>query len=270
MPLTPTWPRLHYEVYGTSGPPVLFVMGLGMSAAAWRPQVEALAHDHRCLVFDNRGIGRSGTAPGLWTIPDLADDALRVLEVVGWPQAHLVGVSMGAMVSRQLAAAQPQRWHSLTLIAAHAGPRRLILPTPRALQLFARAQAGEPAARVAALNALLFPPDWLATTDTAQLNRRMESRVGTPPGPATLGRQLGAVLRYGGTSNLDQIRAPALIVKPAADILVPPANSDLLAAGIRRAELVEFRDAGHGITLQCADRLNRALRGHIREHGTPM
>ena len=116
MPFTPTAPRIAYTIHGTSGPPVLLVMGLGMRGVVWRPQVEVLERDHRLLTFDNRGIGESDDAPGPWRIPDMAEDALRVLDAARFSSAHVVGVSMGGMIAQELALRAPRRVRSLTLI----------------------------------------------------------------------------------------------------------------------------------------------------------
>ena len=265
MPLTPSIPRIHYAETGTAGPPVLFVMGFGLTGEAWQPQVEDLSADHRCIVFDNRGVGRSeASAPG-WSVQDMADDTLRVLEALGWERAHLVGVSMGGMIARALAASEPHRWASLTLIASHAGGWRNMLPSPRALADFSRAQVSSTEARVAALERLLFPEEWLATIDRAELYRRLRGRAGKG-GRARrriAASQFQAVVRYGRRAESGVLPIPTLIIKPARDVLVPPHNSDLLAERIRGSQLLTLDEAGHGATLSHAALVNAALRDHF-------
>ena len=263
MPLTPGEPRIHYTEHGTSGTPVLLVMGFGMSGAAWEPQVGTLAKHHRVATFDNRGIGQSESSRALWTVADMADDSLRVLEALGWERAHLVGVSMGGLIARQLATSQPHRWDSLTLIAAHAGGLHRMVPHPATLKRFADAQAGDPRDRVRALKRLLFPPAWLADNDGPALDARLANRVGTVAPRKTLVSQFHAVVRHGPVRGLSRIRQPTLVVKPCADELVPPHNSDRLAERIPDARLVEFPDGGHGVTFQHADALNARLLEHF-------
>ncbi len=264
MPSTPTHPSLHYEVHGTTGTGVLLIMGLGMRGRIWQPQLADLSRHHRCLIFDSRGIGDSETASSMWRMQDLADDALRVLEAVGWDRVHLVGTSMGGMVAQELALTQPHRFLSLSLIATHAGGRLNAVPPKEGLQKFVEAQSADPEKRVAAILDLLYPPGWLAEFDSSMLRQHMRERVGRPAPPKTIARQIYAIARHDTRERLRQIRQPTLVVKPELDILVAPGNSDVLADQIPGARLVTFPDAGHGVVFQRASDLNRHLLDHFR------
>ena len=107
--------QLAYEDRGT-GPPVVFIQGLGIHGRAWKPQVDGLAADYRCLTFDNRGIGRSQPRGCAITIPQMAEDALALMDAQGWERAHLVGQSMGGLVAIEMALRAGRRVRSLALI----------------------------------------------------------------------------------------------------------------------------------------------------------
>ena len=62
-----------------------------------------------CTGLDNRGTGDSDRPPGLWSMDDLARDALAVLDAAGHDSAHVLGVSMGGMVAQDLALGHPER-----------------------------------------------------------------------------------------------------------------------------------------------------------------
>src|SRR4051812_11451412 len=90
--------QIAYDVSG-SGPPVLFIQGVGAQGAAWQPQTEALSAKFTCATFDNRGLGRSvptGSVP--LTVEQLADDARAVMDALGWQSAHVVGHSLGGLI----------------------------------------------------------------------------------------------------------------------------------------------------------------------------
>ncbi|HJL01447.1 MAG TPA: alpha/beta hydrolase [Polyangiaceae bacterium LLY-WYZ-15_(1-7)] len=267
---TPDAPRLRYWTAGSRGPRLLFIMGFGMRGDIWRPQVEALRERHRVAWFDNRGIGESERGPQrLWTMRDMALDTLRVLDALGWRDAHLIGVSMGGMVAQEVALLDEPRLRSLTLIATHeGGPLRAKLPTPEGIRQFVRSNTQTGAARIDAIRRLLYPPEFLAAVDPDQMKARMEAQLGRPtPRPTLLG-QLHAVLRHDTGPRLGQLTLPTLIVKPCRDILIRPGSSDRLRRRVAHARLLELPDAGHGAIFQAADTVNEALRRHVADAET--
>lgn len=263
MPLTSTSPRLAYQVHGTEGPPVLLIMGLGMRGVVWRPQTETLRRDHRLVTFDNRGIGESEDAPGPWTVLDMADDALRVLDALGWASAHVVGVSMGGMIAQELALRAPGRVRSLTLIVTHAGGPTAWVPPLTGLARFLAVNLLPEKDRYGALADLLYPREFLREVDRDAMAARMADQVG---GRATSGlraKQLGAVMRHDTRARVSTIEASTLLVSAGVDVLVDPRRQRALARRIPHARHLRFERAGHGIIFQCASSLNPQLARHV-------
>ena len=88
--------RLHYEAFGRrSSPAVLMIQGLGADKHGWDMQRFTLARTYRVIAFDNRGAGRSDKPFGVYSIEQMADDAVTVLDHAGVEAAHIVGASMG-------------------------------------------------------------------------------------------------------------------------------------------------------------------------------
>ena len=266
VPLTPSAPRLRYETTGPEAAPrVLLVMGYGMRGRVWQPQIDGLGEDHRLAWFDARGIGDSDRPPGPWSMADMARDASRVLDALGWNErVHLVGVSMGGMVAQHLALAEPERLSTLTLIATTPGGVLSKLPTLRGIYYFARANLASQATRRDVLVKLLYPDAFVRSTDPEALARRMEQQMGVRASPSTLRAQLAAVTLHDVRSRLAEIELPTLVVRPGRDLLMRPTNSDRLARDIPNARLLELPEAGHGVVFQCSDEVNRALREHFR------
>lgn len=265
MQHTPGYPRIAYDSSSGPGPRLLLVMGFGMRGSVWKPQIDGLSPDHHLAWFDNRGIGESAAPDRLFTMRDLAQDALRVADALGWNTFHAVGVSLGGMVSQELALLAPERVQSLTLVATHAGGPLGLAPTAKGLNHWVRAAFGPQSGRVRALTELLYTRSFLDGQDVEQLRNRMRAHVGTKPPVRTALLQLLAVMRHDTRRRLQQVKVPTLVVKPESDLLVRPFHSDVLHQAIPGARLITVPDAGHGVTFQGAHAVNEAIRTHVSQ-----
>lgn len=140
MQITAGGVQIEVDVQGPAhGEPILLIMGLGMQLTGWPDEIVQLLvqRGFRVIRHDNRDVGLSEGFDRLGTpnvmvealrhrlrlpvrapyrLTDMAGDALGVLDALGIAQAHICGASMGGMIAQHLAAAQPQRVKSLTLI----------------------------------------------------------------------------------------------------------------------------------------------------------
>lgn len=252
--------RCRYEVVG-DGPPVLLVMGFGMTGAAWAPIVERLAPDHRVCTYDVRGLAGS-TAGDLrrHTLPELADDAAALLDHLGWDAAHVAGISMGGMIAQHLALRHRARVRTLALIATHA---RFRLPGAEAAARFVQANVTRGEARLRALRGLLYPPECADQVPVRFDAAALDAVSATAPAGVRL-RHLASILRHDVRRELPRLAGlPTLVMRPDRDILVPPRCSDAMAAAIPGVRLVSFADGGHGLIAQHPDRVCDELRAHF-------
>src|SRR3954465_7178112 len=108
--------RLHYETFGRrSAPAVLMIQGLGADKHGRDMQRFVLAGKYYVIAFDNRGAGRSDKPFGTYSMDQMTDDAVAVLDAVGVTAAHVVGASMGGVISQILGVRYPERVVALTL-----------------------------------------------------------------------------------------------------------------------------------------------------------
>jgi len=117
-----------YRFDGPQDAPVLLVANsLMANGSMWDGNIAALAERYRVLRYDKRGHGGSGLSAGPYTIAQLADDAVGLLDALSIQKVHFMGLSIGGMIGQQLGARYPERILSLSLCntASEMPPRSL-------------------------------------------------------------------------------------------------------------------------------------------------
>jgi 3-oxoadipate enol-lactonase len=249
--------RIHYSKTGRpGGPPVLFIQGLGAGKTGWILQRMATAPWYQAIALDNRGAGRSDKPHTPYTLEQMADDAIAVLDHADIETAHIVGASMGGAISQILAVKYPERTRSVTLACtagAHHPWREELLAEWRdnALELGLGAMSRE------AMRWVIGPRSF----------RRVLPATGWL-GPLALGRpahafanQVDAILNVDDSmsNELENVEVPVLIMAGNQDILTPRGDSEELADKIPTAELVVISGAAHGLMFEHASTFNRIL-----------
>jgi 3-oxoadipate enol-lactonase len=116
MKITVNGIATHYRLDGPAGAPVVTLShSLAAHLGMWEPQLGALTARWRVLAYDTRGHGGTEAPAGPYTLDQLADDALALLDAAGVQQTHWVGLSMGGMIGQTLALRAPHRLASLVL-----------------------------------------------------------------------------------------------------------------------------------------------------------
>ena len=249
--------RLHYEVLGRSGAtPVLMIQGLGADKNGWNMQRFPLALHYRVIALDNRGAGRSDKPFGHYSLEQMADDAISVLDAVGVDRAHVVGASMGGAISQFIGLKYPERVRSLTLACTacrnHPWRRELLAGWATTATERGVGEMTKSAAR------------WVIGPRSF---RRLLPAFGWF-GPLAMGRtshafvsQVKAILDVDDTvaDRLGEITAPTLVLVGNQDILTPRGDSEELADRLPNAELVVISGAAHGFMVEHASTFNKVL-----------
>lgn len=249
--------RLHYEVVGRpSGPPVLMIQGLGADKNAWNLQRAAMATRYRIIAFDNRGVGRSDKPSGPYKLEQMADDAINVLDAAGFNDVHVVGASMGGVISQIIAVKHPHRVRSLTLACTasrnHPWRHDLLQHWANTAEHKGMRALGHQAAQWVigprSLRRILPTLGWLGPLASMR-----------PSAPFV--SQVQALLSNDDSLNdaLSMITAPTLVVVGNQDILTPRGDSEEIAERITNSELVVISGAAHGLMIEHAGTFNRVL-----------
>jgi 3-oxoadipate enol-lactonase len=255
--------RLSYSVEGSGEETVLLVIGLGFRAADWGAAFpSALAETYRVVRFDNRGVGESPMVPGGYTLSDLAADATAVLDAVGADKAHVIGSSMGGMISQHLAIEHPARVDKLVLLSTHYGGRGLEPPHPDAMRLF---DPGEARARPTPEEMMRFTLSVITAPGFIERSPDVEAALllnvrAAPTAPHSFMAQLQAILGSDRSGAVSRIRHPTLVVHGADDKLIPLSNGRALSERIPGAELVILEGCGHLPMWEVPEELTRVVR----------
>lgn len=243
------------------GPPVLLVMGLAYPAAMWFRLVPALAERFRVLRVDNRGAGLTGDVPGApYTVPTMAGDCLAVLDAAGVDAAHVIGISMGGLISQELVHAAPDRVRSLCLVATHPGVAHAVWD-PEAMAMLA--SRGQMTAREAAERSVPF--NYAPGTPRARLEEDWAVRLPLAGSPAGYLAQVAGSSQWDGYDRLASIGVPTLVVHGTLDRLVPPDNGRAIAARVPGARLVLVDDANHVLMTDQPEKVERLLLDWLEE-----
>lgn len=262
---TASRPALHTSDAGT-GEPVLLVTGWTISSAVFDPVADLYLPHLRVVAYDHRGTGRSAPWLGPVSMAMLAADAARVLDERGLDHAHVVGVSMGAMIALELAARMPHRLRSLVLVGGSAGGPSTTLPSPGdAAFAVGEVLADSVRHRTVWPEAVLFSRRFRDEHPvTVHRLTRPFTRHRAPPWAA--GWQALAASCFSRGRALDGIRTPTLLVHGDEDVMVPFENGVRLADGIRGARLHVERGAGHAVPLERPERCAEMLLAWVGEH----
>jgi pimeloyl-ACP methyl ester carboxylesterase len=253
--------ELAYDRAGT-GDPVLLVMGLSATRIGWINQMPVLAASYDVVAFDNRGVGESSCPDEPWTIEQMADDAVGLMDVLAWDRAHVAGISMGGMISQEIALRHPNRVRSLTLMATHHGGPTALPPSPHVIEMMMTGFA-EPEQRIR--NGVLVAfGDQYRREHPEMIEAAIAYSLENPPPVQGLINQTMAVMQWPGTADrLGEITAPTLVMHGTADELIPVENGRRLAERIPGVRLQIYENAGHALVQERADDVNAALLAHL-------
>ena len=227
-----------------SGPPLFLVPGLGGDSRWWGENVAELARRFTVVVHDHRGTGRSSLSRITYSVGQMADDALQLIEGLGYDQVHWCGHSTGGAIAQSLALAHPGRVSRLVLSATFGRPcaymRRLFAGRIELLD-----QLGIDAYRRHAAT-LLNAPYWLDANDAVvEAELQAAAARSKPTDAAVVRERMLAVLGHDAQDRLAQIAAPVRVVVAADDIVTPAYLSQRLADAIPQAELRLLPSGGH-------------------------
>ena len=280
--------ELYYESFGEDHhPPIVLIMGLDAQCVLWSTAfIEPLViAGYRVIRFDNRDIGHS-TWMDEWhkskpyTLEDMAQDTVGLLDHLGIEKAHIIGASMGGMITQRLAISHASRVLSITCFMSSANPmdseafssfyqKILVKIAPKLLKWASlnnkytqhKVSINKYLATYKFLSGTKYPFDKAYFTELFKYC--IEERKGQ--NPQARFRQFCAVVASGSRLHeLDKIETKALILHGTADRLVPIMHSRKYASKINNAKLIELEGIGHEIPKAALSEIHGYLLEHLK------
>lgn len=249
--------QLPAVITGRKGKPVVVLSNsLGSTHRMWDPQLEMLEEHFRVVRYDTRGHGESPVPDGPYSIDDLADDLVALLDRLGIERAHLIGLSLGGMTAMRVAARNPERVDRLALLCTAA-----YFPPAQAWTDRAALVRDSGAAAVAeSVVARWFTETYLlAHPDTGARYRAM---VAATPAEGYAGC-CEAIAKMDLREELSAITAPTLALAGRDDPATPPARLEEIVAAIPGARLRIAHHAAHLANAEQPGIITPALIEHL-------
>ena len=233
--------ELYYEIHG-KGPPLFLVPGLGGDGRFWTEHVAELARSFTTVVHDHRGTGRSTLSRVDYSVAQMADDALQLIDALGYRKVHWCGHSTGGAMGQVLAIEHPDRIDRLVLSATWAKTdaffRRLFEVRATALRELGPAgyQKGSALA--------LYSPAWVRDHD-ADLAAAEAKADETIPVPEIVLSRIAAIVAHDRRDQLQRVTARALAICARDDMVTPLYFTEELVRLIPNARAYVLPDGGH-------------------------
>ena len=251
-----------------TGPAVVLLHGMGLSADIWARQVPDLSAHHRVIAWNQRGCGGSTAGSGGYGLDRLVDDLIETLTARDVRHAVLIGHSVAGMVVLEAAITRSdqlaERVTGLMVVSTTGGAVPAIGSSPVKDALFGSALAVEgrwhPSSRMPSMSRL---GAWLSfgrgngTPEELALVRRVTEAADPQAGP----EQMRLMLTYDARGRYSDIRLPVRVVAGTWDSFLPAKHAALLASSIPGALLVSFPKSGHMLMLEQPDGFNDVVAG---------
>jgi pimeloyl-ACP methyl ester carboxylesterase len=283
---------IEYEDMGPKdGPVLLLVMGLAAQMTFWPDAMLKSFTDagFRVIRFDNRDIGLTsklqgkraphpilqtaarvvgirGLAPAPYSLHDMVNDTVGLMGALKIKKAHLVGVSMGGMISQLLAGTHPDRVASLTTIMSGTLNPRLPGPSTKITSaLFLN--RSNPTTREAQIKRAVDMWSLIKTEgdDTSEIEAKLAHAFDRSHYPVGVRRQLAAIIATGDLRpHLRKITAPALVIHGSKDPLAPLEGGKDSARNIKGARLEIIEGMAHDLPKKFLPRITSLIVDHVK------
>lgn len=253
--------RLAYDTYG-DGPPVVLVCGTGQAAYTWALfQVPALVEaGYRVVTFDNRGMPPSDCPAGPYTVAQMAGDVAGLIEALGLAPCRVIGLSLGAFITQELALARPDLLRAAVMMGTFGRQDAFRQAVTQAWIELDRSGIVLPRLYEAVYSAFsLLSASGLCDDEGVQQYLGLTMAGPQWTGPGRLGQHEADLAYQDRLDALGSIRVPSLVIGFQHDMLTPVSLCQEVAKVVPGCSYVEVAGVGHLGAFERPDEVNQAL-----------
>lgn len=248
---------ISYRIVG-DGYPLILITGYSATMDMWDPlMIKELSSRFKLILFDNRGIGKTTASEKPFVIELFAEDTIGLMDALKIQKAHVLGWSMGTFIAEELALKYPDRINKLVLYAGNCAWKGKDVAEARpevSDALFDLSVTDEERAK--RLISILFPKKWIE--DHPDFLKQLPGPK-EPVATASVEQQGRAIKAWPGTcGRIDKLVQPTLIITGIEDVVIPPANSFLMASKIPGSWLIRL-PGGHSNMYQYPRTFSRCI-----------
>ena len=247
------------------GEPLILIMGLSADGPVWEAHVEEYQKHFRCIMPDNRGVGKSDAPEGSYSTDTMADDIAGLMDSIGIEKAHFNGISMGGAIAQQMAIRHPQKVKSIILTATWS---KFDNYTSDVYAMLKKARKSMTFPNFMELLQL-----WIFTAGHYNQNR-----IALQEGQKAAAKyeflqtqhgfegQADACINHNTTQELSKITAPTLVTAGTNDIFVPYTFSKFIHEKISHSEFISFDGFGHTHHWEDLSKYNTNTVNFLKKH----
>ncbi len=259
--------NIYYEERG-SGEPLLLIMGITAPGSVWELHVSHWEKNFRCILVDNRGVGKSDKPPGSYTSLQMAEDCIGVLDHLGLTSVKVAGVSMGSIIAQQLAIHFPEKISAMVLCCPWArcdNTAKAIFQHMRDCKARLR-----PEEFSIYIQLLIFSKGSWDNEEFYSVLTEDRNKAALDPNPQPLiglEGQVAACINHSVLDDLKNISCPAFVLGGQEDIYTPVWMTREVAAAIQDSLLHIYEKGGHAFHWENLEDFNVRVGDWLENNG---
>lgn len=249
--------QINYQTFGdAANPALIFSNSLGTNFKMWQPQIDFFQQDFFVICYDTRGHGASSAPQGPYSIDQLGQDLVNLLDHLNVEKAAFCGISMGGLTGQWLAIHRPERFNQVVVCNTAAKIGQEQAWNDRAALV--REQGLQPIASTAASR--WFTEPFIQSNATVVNNLQNDLAAGSAEGYASC---CEALAKADVREQLKDISVPVLVVAGQQDPITTVADAQFMVERIANSQLFEI-NASHISNVELSNEFNQAVKQFIQ------